>query len=341
MLDAMMPLAQIHRLARTVDDAGRSPVADTVAAAWGYPPGAARLRRSSASHVFVVPTTPTGRVYLRFVPATHTPRARVTAVAQLMATLSSRGLAVVPLVPARSGALVETVSTALGDVHATVVEAAPGEQIDVDALTTPRAAHWGAALARLHRDGNDTGARLPGPFPELPRVATAFPDDPALVSATDRIIRGLDALPRDPDRFGTVHGDFELDNLSWATDAGTDTDTVVAYDFDEAAHSWYLADIAYAVRDLTPTTPAGTSSPGSTELFTAFLTAYRQIRPLPPHDLAHLPLFTAAHAACSAVRAWSAIDTRQPGDPPWLSRLHAKLQDYTDKQREIAVTTTP
>jgi Ser/Thr protein kinase RdoA (MazF antagonist) len=330
MLTAMMPLAQIHRLVRTVDDAGRSPVADAVAAAWGYPPGAARRWRSSASHVFVVPQTPTGRVYLRFVPATHTARTTVAAVAQLMATLGGRGLAIAPPIPSGSGALVETVATSLGDVHAMAVAAAPGEQIDADALTTTRAAQWGAALARLHRDGGDTGARLPGPFPELHLVATVFPNDPVLASATDRIRRDLDVLARDDDRFGTVHGDFELDNLSW------DTDTVVAYDFDEAARSWYVADIAYAVRDLAPTR-AGTPRPGEAELFAAFLTGYRQIRPLPAPHLAHLSLFTAAHAACSAVRAWSAIDAGQPDDPPWLDRLRANLRHYTGEQRDIAV----
>src|SRR5262245_55176355 len=103
-----MPLAEIHRLARTVDDSGRSPVADTVAAAWGYPPGAARLWRSSASHVFVVPRTPAGRVYLRFVPATHRARTAVAEVAHLMNTLSERDLAVARPIAARSGALVET-----------------------------------------------------------------------------------------------------------------------------------------------------------------------------------------------------------------------------------------
>ncbi|GIJ56315.1 phosphotransferase enzyme family protein [Virgisporangium aurantiacum] len=318
----MMPLAQIHRLARTVDDERRSPVADTVAAAWGHPPGAARLRRSSASHVFAVPTA---GVYLRFVPATHRPLGAVTAVARLMDTLSRRGLAVVAPVPAMSGALVETVATAIGDVHATAVTAAPGGEIEVDALTTTRAAHWGAALARLHRDGGDAAVRLPGPFPELARVATTFPDDPEFGSAADRIARALAALPRDADRFGTVHGDFELDNVSW------DAERAVAFDFDEAAHSWYLADIAFAVRDL------ASLPSGEQELFAAFLTGYRQVRPLPAADLAHLPLFTAANAACSAVRARSAVDPARPDDPPWLTRLRANVHAHAAGQRAIAV----
>jgi Ser/Thr protein kinase RdoA (MazF antagonist) len=330
----MLTLAEIHRLARTVDDERRSPVADVVAAAWGYPPGVARLWRSSASHVFVVPQTPAGRVYLRFVPAAHRRRAELVEVAQLMRALVECGLAVAKPVPANSGALVETVGTTLGEVYAMVVMAVPGEQIEVDALTPARAAAWGAALARLHRHGGRTGGQLPGPFAELPSVTAVFRDDPALIAAAGRITHRLEALPREQDRFGIVHGDFELDNLGW------DGDTAVAYDFDEAAHSWFVADIAYAVRDLAPV-PARTPRSGEAEPFAAFLTGYRQVRPLPEPDLAHLPLFTAAHAACSAVRARLAIDAGRPDDPPWLGQLRRKLQDHISRQRGLALGATP
>lgn len=46
----MLLLSEIARLSDTVDADWRSPVADAVAAAWGFPPGAARYWRSSASH---------------------------------------------------------------------------------------------------------------------------------------------------------------------------------------------------------------------------------------------------------------------------------------------------
>src|SRR6185369_12862765 len=149
----MMRLDEIHRLLATVDEAGRSPVADVVAAAWGHPPGTARHWRSSASHVFVLPAA-----YLRIVP--DRPYREVLAVAELMRTLVDRGAAVTPPVPAGSGALVETVATALGDLPAMVVEAAPGEPMEVSEL---RAEWWGRALARLHEAGRDAGVPLPGP----------------------------------------------------------------------------------------------------------------------------------------------------------------------------------
>jgi Ser/Thr protein kinase RdoA (MazF antagonist) len=308
----MMRLDDIHRLIATVDEAGRSPVADVVAAAWGHAPGAARHWRSSASHVFVLP-----RAYLRMVPPTARPRDEFVAVVELMRALGERGVAVTPSVPSCAGALVETVATPLGDMHAMVVEAAPGERIDVDALTVARATAWGQALARLHEAGRDVGVRLPGPLSELDHVAQVFPDDPALVAAATDIARRLATLPRDPARFGIVHGDFELDNLSW------DGDTVVAYDFDEAARSWFVADIVNAVRDLA----------GRTELYGAFLTGYRRERPLPEPDLAHVPLLAAAQAACAAVRVRRAL----VGDTDVLVGLRGRLHEYLGRQRAMVV----
>jgi Ser/Thr protein kinase RdoA (MazF antagonist) len=319
MLGTMMSVTAIHRLVQTVDDQRRSPISDAVAAAWAYPPGAARHWRSSASHVFMVERTPVGRAYLRFVPAAHRQRDELLRVAQVMHDLGVRGVAVALPVPSRSDALVETVPTELGDMHAMVVREASGEQLEVAALTADRTMAWGTALARLHCYDGDAGRRLPEPFGELPNVAEALPEDPELIAAAARITRRLDDLPRDRARFGFVHGDFELDNLCW------NGSHAVAYDFDEAARSWFVADIAAAVRDL-----------GAAAL-DAFVAGYRQVSPLPDGDLALLPLFSAAHAACSVVRVRSALDASQPDEPPWLRQLRQKLVSYVDRQRLAAI----
>lgn len=298
-----MRLADIRALVDTVDGDRCSSVADTVAARWGYGPGVARFRRSSASHVFTVPGG-----YLRFVPVD-----RPAFAASHLAALHERGLSVVRPIPGVSGALVESVPTGLGDMRAMAVSAAPGEQIDVDELTPGRARAWGAALATLHRDG-DTGVPLPGPFAELSDVATVFADDPGFVAAVARIVRRLDELPRDD--FGAVHGDFELDNLAWVGDTAT------AFDFDEAARSWFLADVAKAASDL-----------DGHPLFGDFVAGYRTIRPLP--DLSPLPLFGAAQAACFAVRVRRALGAVEPDEPDWATALRAKLNRKIAEQRRL------
>jgi Ser/Thr protein kinase RdoA (MazF antagonist) len=227
----MMLLGEIDRLRRTVTDAWESPVADAAAAAWGYPSGTAKWWRSSASHVFVLPD-PAGKRFLRLLPDTPRGVGPVVAVATLMDRLATEGAAVVRPVAAQGGALVATVPTALGTMHAMVVEAAPGDEIDVDDLTEDHARAWGRSLASVHDAAAGVDAGLPVAFAELSEVPERFADDPLLVRAAAFLSDRLATLPRDDSRFGVVHGDFELDNLAW------DTGRATAFDLDEAAVSW-------------------------------------------------------------------------------------------------------
>ncbi|WP_419703545.1 phosphotransferase enzyme family protein [Promicromonospora sp. NFX87] len=324
----MMPLTEIDRLKRTVTSVWESPVADQVAAAWGYPAGTAKWWRSSASHVFVLPD-PRGKRYLRFVPDTYRAAGAVVPVSVLMHRLAASGAAVVSPVPTETGSLTATVPTALGTMHAMVVEAAAGHEIDAEDLTDDLAREWGRALALLHDGAASLEVDLPDAFSELAEIPDRFTEDPALVEATARLADRLAHLPRDPSRFGAVHGDFELDNLAW--DAGRAT----AFDFDEAAQSWYTADIAYALRDLTG--PDGEPDATRRHLVDGFVAGYRGVRALEEADLANLRLFAGAHAACSAVRIARALDSSGADEPEWRAELRADLTAMARAQRDLAV----
>lgn len=324
----MMPLTEIDRLKQTVSEAWDSPVADQVAALWGYPAGTARWWRSSASHVFVLPDNGRRR-YLRFVPGSCRGPESLAVVAELMARLSDGGSAVVRPVAAESGALTMTVATGLGAMHAMVVEPAPGAEVDVSELTEARAWHWGRALARLHRDAAGLGADLPESFAELPDVGELFADDAELVEATARLADVMGELPRCEDRWGVGHGDFELDNMAWE-EGGP-----IAYDFDEAALSWYAADIAFAVRDLTD--PTGRPAAGHRARFDAFLDGYRSVRPFDDEDLGRLPLFAGLHAAASLVRITRALGEPARREPRWLSELRDELTAMARTHRQLVI----
>lgn len=325
----MMPLTEIDRLKQTVTEAWTSAVADRVAAAWGYEPGTAKWWRSSASHVFVLPD-PRGKRYLRFVPEACTGAESVAAVAELTDRLAAGGAAVARPIESDAGTSTVSVPTSLGTMHAMVVEAAPGDQIDVDDLTSDLARAWGRALAQLHSEAAATrDADLPEAFGELAEISERFADDPALVKAAARLADRLAELPRDEARFGVVHGDFELDNLAW------DGDRATAFDFDEAALSWYGADIAYALRDLTG--PGGLVAVGRQELFAAFIAGYRDIRSQADTDLDVLRLFAGVHAACSLVRIDRALGTPHGDEAEWLVELRATLSDMARAHRDLAV----
>ncbi|WP_421743222.1 phosphotransferase enzyme family protein [Cellulomonas sp.] len=306
----MLPLAEIARVDATVDESWRSPVADAVAAAWGVAPGAARWKRSSATHVFVVPpdADPRGVLYLRFVPASLRTVRDLEVPARLLASWASTGSTVAPL-PSVAGRLVETVATGLGDMHATAVLSAPGEELELDDLTSPLAQSWGAALARLHRDAPPlTSADQPPPLD-----LAALERDPELQCAARVVLAATDRAdhPR-----GTLHGDFELDNMRWAEGRPT------AFDSDEARTGPFIEDIAAAVRDLVGGSPGRVEHPA---LLAAFLTGYRGVRPLGYDEVSALQL----HGAAVAVRLLVAIahleDEPVPDEPSWSVDLRASL----------------
>jgi Ser/Thr protein kinase RdoA (MazF antagonist) len=331
----MMPLVEINDMAHAVDDDTWScPVADAVAHHWGCGPGAAKWWRSSASHVFVVPELPdTGlRAYLRFVPATYRAYDRLATVAELMDRLADRGTAVVRPLRTAAGERVVTAETPAGTVRAMCVPAAPGEEIEVDDLTPDRARRWGALLAEVHEGSVDLDAGLSDFHAELPRADELFGDDPALVDAVAVLRARLAELPRDPARYGVVHGDFELDNLVWRGDRAT------AFDFDEAARSWYAADIAAAVRDLTPTGESAAAR--HPDLLAAFVTGYRTVRPLSDEELALLPLFTAANAALGLVGLHGVLEAPDDGREDRLGELRRNLLTYRAEQRATVLTVT-
>jgi Ser/Thr protein kinase RdoA (MazF antagonist) len=311
-----------------VTPAWESPVADQVAAAWGYPTGTAKWWRSSASHVFVLPD-PEGKRYLRFAPDAYRGAGPVAAVSSLMDRLVAHDAAVARPVPSLTGGLTATVPTMSGLMHAMVVEAAPGEELDVEDLDEERARSWGAALAAVHDGAARIDADLPAGFAELAEIPGRFARDAALVRAASRMADRIAGLARDGSRFGIVHGDFELDNLAWVEGTAT------AFDFDEAARSWYAADIAHALRDLTG--PDGSPAAEHRRRAEEFIAGYRSVRALGDADLANLRLFAGAHAACSLVRIDSALDTVGESEPGWMADLRTRLTAMSRSHRELAI----
>jgi Ser/Thr protein kinase RdoA (MazF antagonist) len=282
----MMKLSQIAGLVGSLDSEGRSPIADTFAARWGYP--SARFRRSSASHVFELADADGGvAAFLRFVPDTHRPAGQLAVLAAFLDTLVEHGAPAARPLRSRAGQWVET-----------------------------------------HRAGvPEGGAALPDAVGRLTDAMTGTGADQPLATAVGVLVDRLRRLPTDAECFGVSHGDFELDNLTWIGDRPT------AFDFDEAARSWYVADISYAVRDLAPV-PARTPTPAEAPLFGALLTGYRRVRPLPEDDLRHLPLFAALHAATDLLRLQPALDAgTSPTDPPWLTSLRRRLDNHVARLR--------
>ena len=289
----MLPIAELVRVAALLDERYRCDLADRAAGLWGAP--GATFVRSSATHVFLTDPDADGRrVVLRMAPVDDPAAALVARAAELAGRLAEAGVAVAGSVRSSTGALVEEVDGLL----VTAVQHAPGTSYDDDDLDPDTARAWGRSLADFHLAASEVA--LPG-VPD--------PVDPSLAG-----------LPRDPSRYGVVHGDPEPDNLVFGT-AGP-----VWVDLDDCGAGWFVSDLAFALRAWSP--PAG-SPDLSAGIPASFLAGYRERRPVTDEELAWLPLLARASARTTLARLRPVLAApADPAWPGWAVSLHARLAQH-------------
>jgi Ser/Thr protein kinase RdoA (MazF antagonist) len=133
-------------------------------------------------------------------------------------------------------------------------------------------------------------------------------------------------LPANEHTFGLIHYDFELDNLLWG-------DQVRIVDFDDCAWYCFVADIAFALRDLFDDQAENIDM--TDERFRAFITGYRLVRMVTDEELGRLPLFLRLHNLLTFVKLLRASDSRdEAGTPAWVTDLQAKLMRKAQSYRD-------
>jgi Ser/Thr protein kinase RdoA (MazF antagonist) len=324
----MMKLSLMQAVVDTLNDTYASPIADAMLAAWAHDQGRARYFRASANFIFVFKRE--GQPYiLRF---THTSERTANAIQAELAYLQHLAAHKVPVaLPIRSlsGRDVESISTTLGVFHAVVFEMLPGEQFDVGDLSLAQFTRWGSALGALHQAAEGyAGAGRPTIHDHLRMLEQQLP---AHEEAARRLLalleRQVAAMPTSEQTFGLIHYDFELDNLLW------NDQRVSIVDFDDCAGYWFVADIAFALRDLFA--DQAEQIDVTETRFQAFVTGYRMMRSVTDEELRQLPLFLRIHNLVSFTKLLRAADIDDAhAAPAWVVDLQAKLlrkaQTYRD-----------
>ena len=139
----------------------------------------------------------------------------------------------------------------------------------------------------------------------------------------------LQALPRTNENFGLIHFDFELDNIIWRDDRP------IAIDFDDCAHYWYAADVAFALRTLF-NDDANKVARDNPKL-RLFVAGYRAVRDLPDAELVNLPLFLRFHHIVTLAKIRRALTPPQPNEPGPLRDLRLRVTANNNTRREIVV----
>ncbi len=321
----MMRLSTLWSVDCTADAHGRSPVADRILERWAHDRGSARAFRSSANFVYVFRDAGRRR-FLRFAHSSERSRETIEAEVDILNWLAGAGVSVARPLPSTGGNVVETVVTDLGTFHAVVFPALEGAcDLDIGDLDAPRFRAWGTALGELHaalKDYPGAGTAARGTWRDHLASAEKYTpkDEPALRREWDRIASALHALPVNRDTYGLIHFDFELDNLCWGDR------TIGILDFDDCARYWYVADIAFALRDL-----FGAGADLGHPSFREFVRGYAAHHPLDEALLAQVPLFLSLSKLLIYARLARATDLPADRDyPEWLEALNRKFQNWME-----------
>lgn len=318
----MMRLSWIAKVMQTVGEDWSCPLGEEILQHWEYDPGSVFFFRASANFVCVFRKAGQRR-FLRFNAVTERSLRSVGSEVNLVDWLDRHGVKVAAPIPSRSGRFVETVETSLGRFNAVVFTGLPGAQGELEDLEPTQFRTWGAALGRLHAAMRTYPSPSNRPtWRDQLEVARPFiPAGSTLEAEWARLMTWANSLPTDGDRFGLIHFDFELDNLYWQDQE------IAILDFDDSVQSWYVADIAYALRDLFED-----GVDPRNQLFQEFIAGYGEHHPIDGELLAQLPEFLKLHQLVLFGRLSRALDLPANQEvPEWLQKLNAKLQSRVDR----------
>lgn len=323
----MMTLSTMKKVVGTVNEEWRSPLAETILERWGYDDGSVYYFRGSANFLFIFKRN--GVTYfLRFSDASEKEMISIESEIKILNYLRDQPLRVALPVKSLNDNYIETVETDIGTFYAVVFEALPGKQFETEELGTGQFLKWGSALGKLHH----VFKSMPEEFREsrenwltqLEGVRGILPEaEKSALHELDELINLAKDLQVSTENFGLIHFDFELDNQRW------DEDTIGILDFDDCLKHWYLADIAFALRDLFKD-----GFDLGSKLVQEFIEGYSMETNLEFDQLQQLPLFMRMHNLVTFAKLLRTVDiSPSEDDPEWLSNLRLKLQSYCENYR--------
>jgi len=323
----MMKLSAMKKVVETVDGEWRSSLAEKILERWGYDKGSVFYFRSSANFIFVFKKD--GRRYfLRFNDSTERELSMIESEIKILLYLGTNSLQIAQPVKSFNDQYIEIVETEIGIFYAVVFEALQGKQFEIDELEIEQFSIWGAGLGKLHSvlkvmpEEYSIGRKswkdhLEFVEETLPKHETAAKYE------LDQIKNWINTIPITKENFGLIHYDFELDNLRF------EDDIVGMLDFDDCANYWFVADIAFALRDID-------GMDLRDHYFQKFIEGYSKETEVDQLLLKELPWFKRFHNVVLFAKLLRSIDLPESLEAPdWLRNLRDKLVDHVNNYRDL------
>jgi Ser/Thr protein kinase RdoA (MazF antagonist) len=323
----MMKLSTMKKIVSNVDEDWRSTFAEQLLEKWGFDEKEVYYYRGSANFIFVFKRE--GQWYfLRCNESTERSVEDYQSELEILQFLEGSSVYVTKPIRSKSGDLIETIPTELGIYHCVVFEALNGEQLEFEQLDENGFFSWGKALGQLHQAFKKLPISLKESRPSwrdhIQFIKDTVPvDEKSVYQELRQVEEWLAKLPVSKETFGLIHYDFELDNLKW-NEKG-----VSILDFDDSVQHWFVADIAYALRDLFEQ-DVDLNHPS----FTQFMKGYTSETTVNIDVLSDLSWFMRLHRLVTFARLYRSLDTRNDEtNPQWLSDLINKFETKLDTYR--------
>lgn len=315
----MMKASTMQVVVATVNEEWESPLANEILERWENDGEPAKYWRASANFVFFFNR---GDYVLRFSHAEERSAETVQAEIAHVNALIANGIRAAKPVQSLTGNYVESLVTSHGLFHAVAFEKLPGEQLEIEELTSEQFVHWGQALGELHNGSTYSEGWKPtrSSWEDHLAFVTAVlpPSEEAALRTADSLKDQLLALPVNEQNFGLIHYDFELDNILWHEGQPG------IIDFDDCAWYWFVADFALALGDLFEGQLDKVDL--QNQSFRHFAEGYRRVRPISDDEVARIPLFVQLDHLVTFAKLHRALTPVDPDkELPWMPELREKL----------------
>ena len=314
----MMKLSTMYAIDRLTNANGENPIATHILQRWEHDVASIQFFRSSANFVYSF-RKGEQPYFLRFVASSERTRETIEAEVDILHWIANKGMFVASAVKSKHGNFVETVVMNEGTFHAVVFTALRGTQFEIEDLNEAQFWQWGATLGKLHSVvemyPSTTSNRSTWKEHLAAMSESLAKDEPIVRAELGQISSLLNKLPITHSNYGLIHFDFELDNLCWY-------DHVIGMlDFDDCSYYWYVADVAFALRDLFEESVDVENSN-----FLAFVRGYREQHSLDDAFLSYVPLFIRFANLFAYTKLVRSVDiSDNPTYPEWLIGLRLKL----------------